>query len=201
MIEVTLPENTNGRIVITDVLGKELMQFNLTQENNQLEIEGNQLGYGIFFYSLFIDEELVKKARRMAVVYTAICAFENTIREFISKKLYEEKGEKWWDSCVKNEVKQRAENRKNSENESRWLTQRGKSMIYYTDFGDLISIMAKKENWGFFEPHIINIDWAQQIITTLEKSRHIIMHGGELSPRDVERVGTYIRDWISQVGG
>jgi len=60
MIEVTLPENTNGRIVITDVLGKELMQFNLTQENNQIEIEGNQLGYGIFFYSLFIDEELVK---------------------------------------------------------------------------------------------------------------------------------------------
>jgi len=147
-----------------------------------------------------LDEELVKKARRMAVVYTAICAFENTVREFISKKLYEEKGEKWWDGCVKNEVKQKAENRKNSENESRWLTQRGKSMIYYTDFGDLISIMAKKENWGFFEPHIINIDWAQQIITTLEKSRNIIMHGGELSPRDVERVGTYIRDWISQVG-
>ena len=66
-----------------------------------------------------LDEKKKKKARRMAVVYTAICAFENTVREFISKKLYEEKGEKWWDTCVKNEVKQKAENRKVSENESR----------------------------------------------------------------------------------
>ncbi len=147
-----------------------------------------------------LDEELVNKARRMSVVYTVICAFENTVREFVSKKLSEEKGKKWWDTCVKNEIKQKAESRKNSENEYRWLTQRGKSMIYYTDFGDLISIMSKKENWVFFEPHIINVDWAQQIITTLEKSRNIIMHGGELSPRDVERVGTCIRDWISQVG-
>ena len=148
-----------------------------------------------------LDEDLVKQARRMSVVYTAICAFENTVREFISKKLYEEKGEKWWDSCVKDVIRQKAESRKESENESRWLTKRGKSMIYYSDFGDLISIMSKKENWIFFEPHIINIDWAQQIITTLEKSRNIIMHGGELSTRDVERVGTYIRDWVSQVGG
>ena len=39
-----------------------------------------------------LDEELVRKSRKMAVVYTAICAFENSVREFISKKLLEEKG-------------------------------------------------------------------------------------------------------------
>lgn len=147
-----------------------------------------------------LDEELVKKARRMSVVYTAICAFENTVREFISKKLFEEKGESWWDTCVKADIKSKAESRRDSENENRWLTQRGKTAIYYTDFGDLIAIMSKPGNWDFFEPHIIKIDWAKQIIETLEKSRNIIMHGGELSPRDVERVGTYIRDWMSQLG-
>ncbi len=127
-----------------------------------------------------LDEELVKKARKMAVVYTAICAFENSVREFISKKLLEEKGEKWWELCVKNEIRQRAEDRKNAEKEIRWLTQRGDSMIYFTEFGDLISIMAKPENWPFFEPHIGNVDWAKQIIVTLEKSRNVIMHSGEL---------------------
>lgn len=147
-----------------------------------------------------LDDELVKKSRKMAVVYTAICAFENSVRDFISKKLLEEKGEKWWDACVKADIKQRAEDRKKSERDARWLTQRGESMIHYTDFGDLISIMGKPDNWKFFEVHIVNIDWAKQIITTLEKSRNIIMHGGELEPKDIERVGTYIRDWISQVG-
>jgi hypothetical protein len=60
--------------------------------------------------------------------------------------------------------------------------------------------MAKPENWKLFEVHIGNIDWAKQIISTLEKSRNIIMHSGELSPTDIERVGMYIRDWINQVG-
>ncbi len=147
-----------------------------------------------------LDEELVKKSRKMAVVYTAICAFENSVREFIAKKLLEEKGEKWWEVCVKAEIRQKADDRKKAEKDVRWLTQRGDSMIYYTEFGDLLSIMGRPENWKFFEVHIGNIDWAKQIITTLEKSRNIIMHSGELEPKDIERVGTYIRDWIRQVG-
>ena len=40
-----------------------------------------------------MDEDLVIKSRKMAVVYTAICAFENSVREFIAKKLLEQKGE------------------------------------------------------------------------------------------------------------
>ena len=101
-----------------------------------------------------MDEGLIAKSRKMAVVYTAICAFENSVREFISKKLLEEKGERWWDICVKKEIRNKAESRKKSEKDVRWLTPRGDSMIYYTEFGDLISIMAKPENWKFFEVHI-----------------------------------------------
>lgn len=147
-----------------------------------------------------MDEEFVVKSRKMAVVYTAICAFENSVREFIAKKLLEEKGEKWWELCVKKEIRASAENRRKGEKDVRWLTPRGDSMIYYTEFGDLISIMAKQENWGFFEVHIGKIEWAKQIIETLEKSRNIIMHSGELAPTDIERVGMFIRDWIRQVG-
>ncbi len=146
----------------------------------------------------FLDEELVAKSRKMAIVYTAICAFENSVREFIEKKLFEEKKEKWWDLCVKKDIRERAENRKKSEKDIRWLTPRGNSLIYYTEFGDLISIMAG--NWKLFEVHICELDWAKQIITTLEKSRNIIMHSGELEQADIERIGIYIRDWIKQVG-
>jgi Swt1-like HEPN len=148
----------------------------------------------------FLDEELVKKSRNMAVVYTAICAFENSVRDFISRKLLEEKGENWWELCVKAEIRKKAEDRRNAEKDVRWLTPRGDSMIHYTDFGDLVAIMGKPENWVFFEVHIVSLDCAKQIINTLEKSRNVIMHSGELDPKDIERVGTYIRDWARQVG-
>lgn len=148
-----------------------------------------------------IDKDFVIRARRMSIVYTAICAFENSVREFISKKLLEEIGGDWWEKCVKSEVRKRAEDRKEKEQGMRWLTQRGSSLIDYTEFGDLISIMANSNNWDFFEPHIIDIEWAKQIITTLEKSRHVIMHSGELDQKDIERVGASIRDWVAQVGG
>jgi hypothetical protein len=147
-----------------------------------------------------MDEAIVVKSRKMAVVYTAICAFENSVREFIEKKLLEEIGENWWNVCVKKEIRDIAEGRQKSEKDVRWLTPRGSSLVYYTEFGDLIAIMAKPDNWKFFEVHIGNIEWAKQIISTLEKSRNIIMHSGELAATDVERVGMYIRDWIRQVG-
>lgn len=46
----------------------------------------------------------------------------------------------------------------------------------------------------------VSLEWAKQIFTTLEKSRNVIMHSGELGERDIERIGINIRDWISQVG-
>lgn len=147
-----------------------------------------------------LDDDLVAKSRRMAVVYTAICAFENSVREFIEKKLLEERGADWWTRAVTPAIRAKAESRKKEESGVRWLTPRGASLIYYTDFGDLISILANSQNWKFFQVHIDNIEWAKQIITTLEKSRNVIMHGGELAPTDIERVGMYIRDWVRQVG-
>jgi hypothetical protein len=147
-----------------------------------------------------LDEELTAKARKMAIVYTAICAFENSVRKFIEDKFSDEEIEDWWENNVNANIRSKAEGRKNSEKSVRWLTPRGSSMIYYTEFGDLISIMCSEVNWDYFEVHVQDKEWAKGIITTLEKSRNIIMHGGELAQVDIERVGMFIRDWISQVG-
>ena len=53
--------------MITDVTGKQLKRVMLTETNNQVEVNGEELGYGIFFYSLYINGELVetKKMARM----------------------------------------------------------------------------------------------------------------------------------------
>ncbi len=145
-----------------------------------------------------LEGELVSKAKRMAMVYTAICAFENYVRDFVSKKLMEIKGENWWLECVSEKIRIKAESRKKDESNARWHTPRGDALISYTEFGDLASIMG--QNWDQFEPHVDSLDWAKHVIESLERSRNVIMHSGELAPQDIERVGMNIRDWIRQVG-
>jgi len=146
-----------------------------------------------------LDDAYVNSAKLMATVYTAIAAFENTVRSFITKILMEEYGENWWQISVPERIRTKAESRKKEEEKIKWHSQRGDSLINYTDFGELASIM--QQNYPLFEDHIISIEWARQIFNTLERSRNVIMHSGELGLRDIERIGTNIRDWISQVGG
>lgn len=145
-----------------------------------------------------LDDDCVVSAKEMATVYVAIAAFENMVRKFVVKILLEHKGENWWSICVSEKIKKTAETRKSEEEKIKWHTKRGDSMINYIDFGDLASIM--QQNLELFEIHVISIDWVRQIFKTLERSRNVIMHSGELSRKDIERIGTNIRDWIHQVG-
>lgn len=147
-----------------------------------------------------LDPDLVKRATRMAVVYVAIAAFENSVREFVAKRLLEEVGADWWDKSVPEGIRKKAESRQETEIKTRWHTPRGDQPLNYTEFGELASIIGVGTNWPRFENHIHSIEWARQIFKTLEFSRNVIMHSGDLSNEDVERVGTAMRDWISQVG-
>lgn len=145
-----------------------------------------------------LDEEHVIISQKMASVYVAITSFENMVRDFIAKTLSEEKGENWWEESVSEAIRKRAESRRKEEEKIKWHQQRGDRLLNYTEMGDLNNII--QQNWNEFEDYLISLDWARQIINTLERSRNVIMHGGELGDRDIERVGTNIRDWINQVG-
>src|SRR5690242_2690552 len=145
-----------------------------------------------------LDEDAVARSRRMAPAYTAIAAFETSVREFVSKRLLEHAGENWWLQCVSEKIRLKAEGRRDEEAKIRWHTPRGDEPLNYTEFGDLTSIIS--QNWEQFEAHLRNQDWVRQIISTLERSRNVIMHSGELGNEDLERIGTVIRDWAKQVG-
>ena len=146
-----------------------------------------------------LDDELVARARRMATVYIAIAAFENSVRDFVAKRLLEEIGADWWEKCVSEKIRTKAESRRKEEVMVRWHTPRGEEPITFTEFGDLSAIVS--QNWPQFENHVVSQDWMKHIISTLERSRNVIMHSGELGMQDVERVGTVIRDWVRQLGG
>jgi len=145
-----------------------------------------------------LDEDLVSRAKRMATVYIAVAAFENTVREFVTARLLEQVGAEWWTTAVSEKIRSKAESRREEESKVRWHTPRGDNPINYTEFGDMASIVS--QNWPHFVDHLESVDWVRQIISTVERSRNVIMHSGELGLQDIERIGTAIRDWVRQVG-
>jgi hypothetical protein len=145
-----------------------------------------------------LDPDSVESATKMSAVYIAIASFENMVRELISTRMLEVKKAAWWDECVSAEIKKNAQRRMDDEKRIRWHGSRGLSPVYFTEIADLISII--QQNWAVFEGIIQDVDWLRQIIKTIERSRNVIMHSGELSLDDIERIGVNIRDWIRQVG-
>jgi hypothetical protein len=145
-----------------------------------------------------MDEAVVSRAREMAVIYTAIAAFENVAREFIEKRLLEEVGDSWW-QCMPEKRRVKAESRRDEENRVRWHAKRGDSPLHYAELEDLASIIVT--NHAHFEAIIEDVEWVKNIFKTVERSRNIIMHSGYLEAEDVERLGMVLRDWLAQVGG
>jgi hypothetical protein len=145
----------------------------------------------------FLDDDLVNEAQRMSFVYAAIHAFENTVRQIVTKAMAEKNGETWW-SKVPERIRKSSRTRMDEDSKFRWHGARGTNEINYCDFGDLSSIIVT--NWDVFEDLLGNLEWAKGILNSLEKSRNIVMHGGVLAKEDIERVGMSIRDWIRQSG-
>jgi Swt1-like HEPN len=145
-----------------------------------------------------LPPDLVLEARQMAIVYTAIAALENAVRELISGLLLESHGENWWTACVSEKIRERAEKRREDEQKIKWHTQRSTDPIGYTTMADLVNII--RNNWSVFEPHIKSIDWVANVFDSIERSRNVIMHSGVLEKGDIERLGVFIRDWVKQVG-
>ena len=144
-----------------------------------------------------LDDLALEEAKRMSLVYTAIHAFENMVREYVKSTLIEAHKEDWWDK-VPSKIQKKVSTRMDEDAKFRWHGTRGGSEMEYCDFGDLSSIIVV--NRGDFEITLSDIEWAKSVLSVLERSRNIVMHGGVLAIQDIERIGGNIRDWIRQVG-
>ncbi|MEG3160519.1 Swt1 family HEPN domain-containing protein [Sphingomonas sp. LB2R24] len=144
-----------------------------------------------------LDVDYVATAEKMSFVYIAVAAFENSVRELISRVLAEAAGEGWWENCVSDRVRTAAKNRQEAEEKVRWHVQRGDDPIRFTMLPNLAAII--ENNFDNFEPYLPNVPWVKSVFEVVERSRNVIMHSGSLSDRDMARLGSLIRDWNSQV--
>lgn len=149
----------------------------------------------------YLDKELIADAQKMAGVYIAIASFENMLRGILSDVLLEELGESWWASdSISSDIRKKAEKKQTDEGQNRWHTPRGLNPIFFTELKDLVSIICNPNNWPYFENLFGDPDWVRHSVKSLERSRNVIMHSGQLTIEDIERVGLVIRDWVRQTG-
>ena len=144
-----------------------------------------------------LDHGAIASAQRMALVYTAVHAFENTVRDLVRLAMIETHKEDWW-SKVPAKIQTKAKTRMEEEAKFRWHGARGGAEIDYCDFGDLSSIIVTQ--WEIFKDVLVDLEWAKSLLAVLERSRNIVMHGGVLAMQDIERIGGNIRDWVRQAG-
>lgn len=147
----------------------------------------------------YIDDEFRIPAREMSVVYTAIAAFENSVRSLVKKVLLDEYKDEWWTKGVSESIRKTAESRQQEERQIKWHANRGDDPMSFIDFGQLNNVIVS--NWKLFEILLRRQSWVQHIFETMQRSRNVIMHSGELPDEDIERLGTNLRDWMKQTGG
>lgn len=182
--------------VYRGVLAEEALDSQGRQNRRLLNIGDEEIAKALSIDVL--DDVHVANAKATAIVYTAIAAFENSVRALVIKTLMEKYKEEWWEKGASNGIRERAQKRMEEEQSAKWHAQRGQDPINYTTFGDLKNIM--QNNWDAFQDLIGSLPWASGIFDVIERSRNVIMHSGMLEKEDIERLGVNIRDWVKQVG-
>lgn len=145
-----------------------------------------------------LPEKIIKEAMEMAnEVYPTFYVFENSVRNFILTIMMRQFGTDWWSSKVSNEVKKEVSARVEDEKNNPWHgSKRNVHEIFYTNFGDLKSIIIR--NWDVFKNYFPRQDWVTSRFSDIEPSRNIIAHNNPLHIDDRKRIETYFTDWIKQ---
>jgi len=144
-----------------------------------------------------LPAKLAKDAEKMAEVYPLVYVLENSLRYIIMNVLKDKFGNDWWEKKVPLAIRRNAENRLKFEGRNRWHSRRGSHQIFYTDFGDLCSIIIN--NWDDFKGFFPSQRWIQTRLEEIELSRNIIAHNNPLPRREIERLELYFEDLKKQL--
>jgi hypothetical protein len=143
--------------------------------------------------------------------FRAIDAFENGLRVFVAAKLLAAHGANWFKQRVPGDIVQRAKDRRR---EAMRAGEASLDLIYYTDLGDLIGVITRKDNWNeLFEVVFDRAEWLKVDIERLNAFRRPTMHSRPVDPVQLceivftirrvagwmERDGTWDIGWDSDV--
>jgi hypothetical protein len=138
-----------------------------------------------------------ENAYKMGQVYVALHCLENSVRNLIRKVLKDKLGEHWWEQAASSGMKQKCTNLKKREEKNKWLASRGADELNYIDWGDLVTLIRKYQD--YFISYIKDINFVVLRLGELENLRNTIAHNGVLPESEITRIELYLQDWCKQV--
>lgn len=133
--------------------------------------------------------------------FIAIDDFENALRAFVSAKLEVAAGANWFKERVPNDVTCRAKERRR---EALRAGETHLPLIHYTDFGDLIGVILRRDNWSeLFEAVFGRAEWLKVDLERLNTHRRPTMHARPVGPVQLCEIIFTIRklvDWMERDG-
>nr|WP_243843491.1 Swt1 family HEPN domain-containing protein [Sphingomonas vulcanisoli] len=112
--------------------------------------------------------------------FGAIEAFENGLRAFVAAKLAPAHGAKWFVQRVPGDIVGRAKERRR---EAMRSGEAALDLIFYTDLGDLLTIIVRRDNWSeHFEAVFDRAEWLRVDLERLTAYRRPTMHSRPIEP-------------------
>lgn len=170
-----------------------------TGRNPEFGLDGINVPAGVLSVKHFKDAE--QMARH---VYPLLYAFENSAREFIDGHLTTVYGKDWWDDpkLVGTAPRRTVEIARKAAAEDRTHSARNDRPIYYTTFGDLVSIVESEQGRKVFKrPLFPRPSWFTELVKSSEHTRNIVAHMNPLRQQDIKRLRVDFEDWLNQIKG
>ena len=149
--------------------------------------------------SINISDEVIEKGKDLSHVYNLLFIIENTLREYIERKLSEKFGENCYEQAtipiaVRNTVSTRME----QEKLNKWIRVRSESWIYYLDFIELGYII--KNNWPIFQKYFPSQEWIMVKMDELYKCRNLIAHNSSIGSHEIDVLKINFQSILKQIG-
>jgi len=138
------------------------------------------------------------QAKEMAAFYPLLYVLENSIRELIDKVMISIEGENWWVLKAPSGLKKTVEKRMADEIKNSWHQRRGSQPIDYLDLNQLPALVRQ------ISAHIIpdlipSIEWFNQFIEEVYKSRCVICHMNPLDKNNIVALKVRFKQWQKQI--
>ena len=109
--------------VFRGLLAEEALDRQGRKNKHLLNVSDEEIAKKLSLDSL--DDVHIANAKTMAIVYTAIAAFENSVRAIVVKTLMDKFQEEWWEKGASSGIRERAQKRIEDEQIAKWHAQRG----------------------------------------------------------------------------
>ena len=89
----------------------------------------------------------IENAYKMGQLHVVMHCLENSVRNLIRVVLKDKLGEQWWDKAASSGMKQKHIGLRNREEKNKWLSSRGADELNYIDWGDLVTLIRKYQDY------------------------------------------------------